>query len=257
MAGRSPLKNVPLRNPGDSLDQEIQRWGDEKLAEPLWFAGGFFVLAVTEWVGDLTHAPRRPVIFTLLAVGAIAYAAWRIRHVREKLRRLRQGRDGERCVGQFLERLRERGAQLFHDVPGEGFNLDHVIIAKEGIFVVETKTLSKPWPKASIKVEGETISVANHGPTEDPIRQVIAGASWLSRVLEASTGKRFAVRGVVVYPGWYVEQIGPRGAVWVLEPKALPGFIERESEQLGEADVRLAAFHLSRFIRSELEQQAA
>jgi hypothetical protein len=64
------------------------------------------------------------------------------------------------------------------------------------------------------------------------------------------------VRGVVVFPGWFVEQRSPRSAVWVLEPKALPGFIEKEPSTLAQADVALAAYHLSRYIRSEADSVA-
>jgi hypothetical protein len=74
--------------------------------------------------------------------------------------------------------------------------------------------------------------------------------------LEATTGKKFSVRGVVVFPGWFIEQRAPRGPVWVLEPKALPAFIEKEPELVAPSDVALAAFHLSRYIRSEVEKTA-
>lgn len=40
----------------------------------------------------------------------------------------------------------------------------------------------------------------------------------------------------------------------MLEPKALPAFIETEPVRLAEADVKLAAFHLSRYIRSKVER---
>jgi hypothetical protein len=73
---------------------------------------------------------------------------------------------------------------------------------------------------------------------------------------QESTGKPFAVRGVVVVPGWFVEQRSPRGDVWVLEPKALPAFIEQEPASIAPADVALAAFHLSRYVRSEAEKAA-
>ena len=43
----------------------------------------------------------------------------------------------------FLQRLRADGAQIFHDVPADGFNLDHVVVADKGIFVIETKTWSR------------------------------------------------------------------------------------------------------------------
>lgn len=44
-------------------------------------------------------------------------------------------------------------------------------------------------------------------------------------VTSLKTWKCFTVRGVAVFPGWFVEQRLPRGPVWVLEPKMLPGFI--------------------------------
>lgn len=51
------------------------------------------------------------------------------------------------------------------------------------------------------------------------------------------------MRGVVVFPGWFVEQRGPRGNVWVLEPKALPAFIENAPAMIAPSDVELAAYH--------------
>jgi len=38
--------------------------------------------------------------------------------------------------------------------------------------------------------------------------------------------------------------------LWVLNPKALPQFLEHESEVLAESEVKLATFHLSRLVRS-------
>jgi Nuclease-related domain len=207
MRSQSPLKAKPLRNPGDSVDEEIRCWIDDRAMESLWFAGGFFLIAGMEWFGYLTHSPRRPLLFTVVSLIAIAFAAWRIWVIRGKVKQLKLGRDGERCVGQFLERLRDGGGQVFHDIPGRGFNLDHVVISPHGLYVIETKTVSKPSPKATITVEGDSLRVAGRLPDRNPIEQVRAGAGWLERLLENSTGKRFAVRGVVVYPGWFVENV--------------------------------------------------
>jgi hypothetical protein len=256
MAGQSPLKAKPLRNPGDSVDKEIQRLLDDKVLEAFFFASSFSLIAIMEWFGYLTHSPRRPVLLSCIALVACAGAAWRIWQLRKRLRQLKLGRDGERCVGQFLERLREGGGQVFHDIPAEKFNLDHVIICAHGIYAVETKTFSKPSPRAAITVMGDSLLIAGRRPDRNPIEQAAAIARWLAELLEATTGKRFAVRGVVAFPGWFVEQAAPRGPVWVLEPKALPAFIEKEPAVLSSADVALAAFHLSRYIRSEVEHAA-
>jgi hypothetical protein len=254
MIGQSPLKARPLPNPGDSVDKEIRRWTDDHFMDFLLVTTMACVLAIVEWVGYLTRLPRQPIAFSCAALAAVSITAWRFVVTRRRVRQLRLGRDGERCVGQFLERLRGSGAQVFHDVPGRGFNLDHVIISPHGIYAVETKTFTKPWPNAKITVDGATIRVAGRTPDRNPIDQVAAAARWLESQLFESTGKRLSVRGVVVFPGWYVEETSVRGPVWVLEPKMLPGFIEQEPKSIAPTDVALAAFHLSRYVRAEVEK---
>ncbi len=193
MSGQSPLRAKPLRLPGESVDKEIDRWINDKAFGTLFAAGCFCFVAYFEWYGYLTHSPRRPLLFTVVAAAAVIFAGWRIWSIRLRVKRLRQGRDGERAVGQFLERFHEDGGQVFHDIPGEGFNLDHVVISTHGIYAIETKTLSKPWPQAKVVVEGDALKVAGEEPDRSPIEQVTAAARWLEKRLQESTGKRFFV----------------------------------------------------------------
>jgi hypothetical protein len=173
MSGQSPLKAKPLRLPGESVDKEIDRWTNDATLGPLFGAGSFCIVAFFEWYGYLTQTPRQPIVFTVIAVAALLYASWRYRIIRKQVRQLRQGRDGERAVGQFLERLREGGAQVFHDIPGDGpaaaFNLDHVVISTHGIYAIETKTWSKPWPQAKVVVEGDALKIAGEVPDRNPM----------------------------------------------------------------------------------------
>jgi hypothetical protein len=37
-----------------------------------------------------------------------------------------------------------QGAAAFHDLPAEQFNIDHVVVATEGVFAFETKGFTKP-----------------------------------------------------------------------------------------------------------------
>ena len=195
MSGQSPLKSKPLRLPGESVDKEIDRWINDKALGAFLAAGCFCMVAFFEWYGSLTHSPRRPILFSVVAVAALFYAGWRFVVIRRKVRSLRQGRDGERAVGQFLERLREDGGQVFHDIPGEGFNLDHVVISTHGIYAIETKTWSKPWPQAKVVVEGDSLRVAGEEPDRNPIVQVTAAAKWLEKRLHESTGKEILRSG--------------------------------------------------------------
>jgi hypothetical protein len=237
------------------LDEEIEYWRNERAFDYLFVAGSLCLLAGMEWYGYLTHMARQPFVYSGMALVAVGVATWRLLGIKRQLAQLRLGRDGERCVGQFLERLREDGGQVFHDVPGEGFNLDHVVISTHGIFAIETKTWTKPWPKATITVDGGQLLLAGRKPDRNPMDQAAGAARWLEGLLAESIGKQLPVRGVVVFPRWWIEQRSPRGAVWVLEPKALPEFIRREPESIIPSDVALASSHLSRYVRSAAEKQ--
>jgi hypothetical protein len=256
MSSQSPLKIKPLRLPGQGVHDDIVHLRENALMDHLFAAGCVLLLAFMEWFGYLTHSGRHPWAFTVLALVTLGYVAPRIWRLKKKLKELKLGRDGEIIVAEQLECLREQGAQVFHDVPGEGFNLDHVVISTHGIYAIETKTRTKPSSRARVIVAGESLTVAGYAPDRKPIEQVSAAARWLEKTLQQSTGRRFFVRGVVVFPGWFVEQKGPRGDVWVLEPKALPAFIENAPAMIPPSDVALAAFHLSQYVRSRVQKAA-
>ena len=248
---RSPLKDRPLRNPGQSLDEEIGDVSYDYIVWPTLFATFLVILAALEWFRYLRPLNPSPAIYTLGAVAGFAFAVYRISKARPRLRALKLGRDGEKAVGQFLEKLRERGYRVFHDVIGTGFNVDHVLIGPAGVFTVETKTHSKPSGETGVVFDGETIRVDGFEPDRDPVVQARAQASWLRELLSESTGRKFEVRSVIVYPGWWVhERSAKENTVWVLEPKRLPTFLDHEPRRLSEEDVHLASFHLSRYVRT-------
>lgn len=169
-----------------------------------------------------------------------------------EMRNLKQAADGEKAVGQYLERLRSEGYDVFHDVPANDFNVDHVLVGPAGIFTIETKTWSKPLRgDARIQFDGQTLMKAGLKPNRDPVVQARAQASWLARELQESTGRGFEVRPIVLIPGWFVENTkGAFESIWVLEPKALPAFLDRAPRLLEVEEIRLASYHLSRYVRT-------
>jgi hypothetical protein len=73
----------------------------------------------------------------------------------------------------------------------------------------------------------------------------------LSNFLAQAQFKAY-VQPVVVFPGWFVEPFDMKAAgVWVLEPKALDKFIEREPERYSREDVKAMASALSSYVRSK------
>ena len=84
-----------------------------------------------------------------------------------------------------------------------------------------------------------------------PLVQARVQANWLRELLNDSTGRRFEVRSVIVYPGWWVNEGSTKAnTVWVLEPKRLPKFPDHEPRRLSKDDIHLVSFHLSRFVRT-------
>jgi Nuclease-related domain len=141
---RSPIKDKPLRLPGQSLQEERAELISDKLESWLLWAVFMLVLAGWEWFRYFQSGPTSPWVMTVAAVVVCVYVAFRIYRLRPRLKALTQGVEGEKVVGQFLERLREQGYSIFHDVLADGFNVDHVLVGPGGVFTVETKTWSKP-----------------------------------------------------------------------------------------------------------------
>ena len=174
-----------------------------------------------------------------------------LRQTAREIKSLKMARDGEKIVGEELQRLLTKGATVLNDIQGEKFNIDHVVISPHGIYLVETKTHSKPLKKESkITFDEENIYTDGLRNSRNAINQVKALTNWLQTLLQESTGKKFPIRPVILFPGWFVEKMKKGQDVWILNPKALPVFIENEPVVLKDSEVHLITFHLSRYIRT-------
>ena len=249
---KSPLKSPPRRLPGQSVDEAIKKLLDD-YAYPYVIVGVLTtILAVMEWWRWWTDAPPKPVLLTILAIITVTIVFFKLLKIRRQLRSLKLGRDGERAVGQFLDdKLPGLGYRVFHDLVGDGFNVDHVIVGPAGIFTIETKTISKPEKgETVVRYNGEKITVGGFTPDRDPLVQGKAQAAWVRDLVAETTGNDYEVRPVVLYPGWFV--MTPPGKwfdVLVMSPKALPGLLKKSHAKVSADEVKAIAFNLSRHVR--------
>jgi hypothetical protein len=248
---RSPLKDKPLRYAGQSLDDQII----DKVFELLyWFITPAIavILAISDWMRYLNPKPtQQPTLITVVVLILVGIGIFKFFKGKREIDRLKMARDGEKLVAEGLQEMIKQGATVLNDIQGEKFNLDHVVVSKNGIFLIETKTFSKPSKKdAKISFDDENVYADGILISRNPIQQAKALAKWLQELLLQSTGLRIMVRPVILFPGWFIEKMKRGQDVWILNPKALPTFISNEPVSLKDTDVHLIAFHLSRYVRT-------
>lgn len=248
---RSPLKDKPLRNPGQSVRRARLDIVFDQLMAPLLILMVVLTWAMVEWARYLVPIKHVPWLQSAVALVALGYFVFQLRRYWPQLLALQLAEDGEKAVGQYLEGLREKGYQVFHDIVTNDFNVDHVVIGPAGVFTIETKTRSKPLRgKPEIDFDGVILKVGGYAPDRDPIIQAQAQATWLKRLLTESTGKVVPVRPVILFPGWYInDRRQNKRDLWVLEPKALPSWLSNEKVVLAPDEVAMASSHLSRYVR--------
>lgn len=245
----------PVRLPGQSVAEELERLREGALGDNLVLVAIAVAMTMMAGLQWWLGAPPQMLFFVSLAylVGVLVYVLPRLRRAREQARRLKQAHAGERAVAEYLEALREEGVRALHDLVGEGFNVDHVVVGPQGVFVLETKTISKPVGRdVRVVFDGERVSLGGYVPPRDPVVQAQAAATWVRRLLAEALGRDYAVRPVLLFPGWFVErtETGKRSRVWVLEPKAFGPFLKREPVVLSAKEVAEVAFFLKRYSRA-------
>ena len=181
----SPLRERQLHVPGQSLDETINRLWDDRGLAYFTYALGFTTIATVEWIRWFSPAKSPPWLITGFTLLLVAFCAVGIFRVRRQSQRLKLGRDGERAVAEVLDGLRAEGCIVYHDVVGNGFNVDHVVLSRAGAFVVETKTIRKPpgkGRKPTVRVYEGRIYAGGADLGSQPLEQAKASAGWVYRI---------------------------------------------------------------------------
>ncbi len=224
---RSPLDSLPLRYPGQSLDEQIDALA-ERVLESLLVPALALAAALGSWLTFFGGTLWLPLILSAFGAAGVFWCWRKFPAALRERDNLRLGRNGERKVGQYLEYLRRDGYRVYHDITNGDHNIDHAIIGPAGVFTIETKTISKPKRgQAEIVYDGVKVLVNGLAPDRDPLPQALAQAREMRQLLRDVTGKDLRVCPVVVYPGWFVNYTGHGTSpdVRVMNPGFLPHFL--------------------------------
>ena len=213
---RAPFRALQQRSPGQSLRV--------RFFDIATNSSTGFVLVMCAAVLALVHLLLPDLMLLAIAGMTLSGACLAIPSTLAMIR-LSKGVQAEAHVGQFLQTLERRGAYVLHDVCRSGFNIDHVVIAQSGVYVIETKYVSKAGRggREVIACRDGVLTRNGRQMRGDALGQVRRATEEVGRMTRA-LGYAPPLRPVLVFPGWWTQSAGP---AWVLNERAVLKWIAR------------------------------
>lgn len=245
---RSPLRDNLLRSPGQTIHHNL-------LNETLDLNSNIWSLVLITLFGAvLTLFPSRLVYFTIpIWIILALLILLRIKSQYKRIQDMRLGLDGELATAEELNQLMHYGYYVFHDFPGDHFNIDHVVIGPAGVFAVETKTRSKPVGKgkqgAKVFFKNSQLIFPNFQESKS-IQQAKEESKCLSDFVRKSVGKSVPVNAVLALPGWMVERQMNDGNIMVINPKEIVKYVTAKEIILDEQTIQQIKYQVEQRCRT-------
>jgi hypothetical protein len=255
----NPLTKSMRRPPGAQLGRQL---GGEQME--LGF--GLFEIAMSSLAPitvlfvyqDRLQETVPQIFLGLVIVGWLIWLIFAIRRFIKRVHRIKQLRLGYECelaVGQELDLLMLKGFRVFHDVPAENFNIDHIVIDTSGVFAVETKGRSKITSgngdgKAQFRVAYKAgVLQFPNGADRDAVPQAKRQAKWVSQWLSQATGRSLQAQPLVILPGWFVEN-QDKPDVPVIASGYIDGFFSQQKNRvLSDKEVTQIVYQIDQKVR--------
>jgi hypothetical protein len=254
-ASRTPFKELQRRPPGEALRLKIEDLDDQIYSE----LSGLLVFPALLVFATLAQHPKdwlTPVLFFIISAGASAFFGVRLFKLMGTRANYRLGFEGERLVGEELTRLVAVGFEIYHDVPFDEFNIDHVLVGPRGLFTIETKTRRKPLnddgkKEFRVQFDGRALQwpwgFDGHG-----IEQAKNNARTVAVWLTSATGETVRAVPILTLPGWLVERKAPSDGIHVLNPKEIYQVCASQPEKITESQIQRIKHQLNQKCRIEV-----
>jgi len=250
---RHPFGSGLLRNAGHSIRLELEDVRLDLVETVL--SAGFAGITATILYLALQDGGSLALGLTLLLWGiAMALITRKTLGLLPLVRHLRLGWEAEVATAEELNRLMLDGCHVFHDVPADGHNIDHVVVAPGGVYAVETHVRFRARADAG----KEMIAVARGdrlyfiGREDDlPLQRAQQCAQWLAQWLSRVAGQPVVVTPALSLPGWFVKTEMP-GPVLVFPPKLARSSIlkNRRVEAIGAEQLKQLVTQIEQHCRA-------
>ena len=246
-----PIKGALLRRAGQGIEDEIKKVEEEVRQPAIVYLLILVSLCLYSWILYVFNWENNPYYVTAYTGIAFLWLYYLMKGSVKKIKQLDQGRRGEWAVADYLSNnVTDETCRFYNDlVFDEGFNIDHVIISTRGIFVLETKTYDKPASHAEIHVRDDGIHFPNFTGRAE-LDQAQRNADFFKRWLKNSFGKDIAVKGVLLFPGWFVKDHRAQKKPWVLSPKAFLTWYRNQDQCLSVDDYNLVKQAVMGFVKA-------
>ena len=182
------------------------------------------------------HGIALPTAAALAGAGVVCGASVRVGALRDA-DRWRRGAEGERRTAELLDALPSRAWAVWHDlrVPGSRANIDHLVVGRTGVWVVDTKS-----PRGRVTSGWRSVRLGEGGGRKLDTGPVRWEAVMVAERLQEVVGRPVAVRPLVAIHGASLGARGVRvGGVRVLGADRLTGRIRRGRRRVSRSDRRL------------------
>jgi len=189
---------------------------------PMLMYAGYFG-AVFFFDGTITRADI--VATALIGPALMALNIFKLLKCLGERKRVRLSYAGKLAVARQLDQLMPDGYHVFHDLAGEKFNIDHVVVGPAGVFAVVTRTRPKSTTRArredvTVTYDGRMLAFPN-GDDVETIERADHQAARLSDWLSRAIGEPLAARAIVALPDWFVRRTSADG-IPVVNPNQFP-----------------------------------
>lgn len=249
---KNPINIDLLRSPGESLWEKIE---DKKLDIDTYLTM-LPILPLILYINYLQSSKTVFIKISLLLLGILgtAIAAYKLINLLKAKNKLSLGYDAELSIGQELNTLMRDGYYVFHDIPADKYNIDHVVVGTTGIFAIETKGRSKPIQKTGksefkVRYDGKQLNFPSWVETE-PLEQAKRQASSLQKWLSSAVGEPVEVKPVLAIPGWYIERTSSQGITVINGKNPLNIFGKSNSRELNKKLITQLAHQLDQRCRT-------
>ena len=232
----------------------------------------FVMVTVFLWLFCLNlkwiqFTPITASVFTIASIIISIHSYRKVKDLRKSLNNYRKGLEGERLVGEVINKLSNDKTYVFHDIPGDRFNVDHIIVSTRGIFVIETKHFDRSKCH-EFSFDGNMI----YRLMKDRARylcpkllpQMDGEARFIQNEIENRTEMKIPVIKVAVLIGCFIHTPAENGSdqnmkkyfskYWIVNEKLLSSMFLEEKEIYDDSIVKLIASHIKELVKIDIDK---